>query len=66
MEINRFRSEAAQMGMDARNRMEGPSGMPDSISWSPTERNAGRYARIRRRNGNLVRNAGKPLQYRQL
>ncbi len=33
-------SEAAQTGMDARRATEGPAGVLDSTSRSPTERNA--------------------------
>jgi hypothetical protein len=36
----KVRSEAAQMGMDTRRATEGSAGIPDSMSRSPTERNA--------------------------
>jgi len=35
-----FRSEAAQTGMDTRRATESPAGILDSMSRSPTERNA--------------------------
>ena len=38
--FTRFRSEAAQTGMDTRRATEGPAGVLDSTSRSPTERNA--------------------------
>jgi hypothetical protein len=36
----KVRSAAAQTGMDARRATEGPAGILDSMSRSPTERNA--------------------------
>jgi hypothetical protein len=36
----KFRSEAAQMGVDTRRATEGPAGILDSTSRSPKERNA--------------------------
>ena len=37
---NRFRSEAAQTGVDTRRAAEGPAGVLNSTSRSPAERNA--------------------------